>query len=137
MKRKSLLQKQQLLTVLIQPAAMATELLPTQMRGLSKRYKITPCQDWYQKLFLEAECKQNANCLQKAMANSMLWLAVVFYCSGRRTDWLTQRTVLLSNRLSAQRKYFFELIHKQGARATDHVELAVSSAPMLFFIYFL
>ncbi|CAL8358735.1 unnamed protein product [Lota lota] len=26
--------------------------------------------------------------------------------------------------LSAQRKYFFELIHKQGDRATDHVELA-------------
>ncbi|CAL8263568.1 unnamed protein product [Merluccius merluccius] len=27
-------------------------------------------------------------------------------------------------RLSAQRKYFFELIHKQGDRVTDHVELA-------------
>ncbi|KAJ3596941.1 hypothetical protein NHX12_003341 [Muraenolepis orangiensis] len=27
-------------------------------------------------------------------------------------------------RLSVQRKYFFELIHKQGDKATDHVELA-------------
>lgn len=51
-----------------------------------------------------------------------MFLRGLFQCDViYRTDYE------LSYRLSAKERYFFEVIHKQNNRGTDHVEVAVST----------